>query len=77
MVDKDDAKDEGKVGSQAHSFPMHPHAWRIVKTSSWHKQVMMAEGKEIIRWDQIIKDWIYLELNRVDFSLKTIGARMI
>lgn len=72
MVDKDDNKDEEKVGSQAHNFPMYPHACRIMRSSSWQKQVMMAEGREMVSWDQIIKDWLYLKLNRVDFSLKTI-----
>lgn len=55
---------------------MYPHSWRIVRSSSWQEQVMVAEGRKMVSWDQIIKDWIYLKLNMVDFSLKTIGAIM-
>lgn len=77
MVDKDDDKDEGKVGSQAQLSNVPScleDCEKFITAGTGHGG--RGQGEEIVSWNQIIKDWIYLKLNRVDFNLKTIGARM-
>lgn len=65
----------GKMHSLAQSFEMDSHVWRAVRSSSWQRQLVVAEGKKKVCWGLIYKrPWIHLKLNSVDFLLEAMGS---